>query len=100
MRGTMPAEAYSALLIGWALSVAVARNEASPSAGATRARSARPRPAPWSPGRTNSIERNHSRSRITAAANATIRSPSRPSPPAAGIVATTNRSGSVDWRCA
>ena len=74
-RGTMPYQAYSAFEIGWALSVAVAR--ATPSsgpAGSTWASRARPTPADWSPGSTNSIERNHSRSRRSAAAT-TIRRP-------------------------
>ena len=83
MRGTMPAEAYSALLIGWALSVAVARNDASPSAGATCASERAAHAGALEPGRTKSIERNHRRSRITAAANATIRSPPCPFSPVA-----------------
>ena len=65
-RGTIPSDAYSALLIGWAVSVDVARTSpGSPPAAPppTRASSARPTPAAWTSGSTKHIDRNHSRSR-------------------------------------
>ena len=88
--------------IGWTLSVAVAivigpASPVVPPGGITLASSARPMPAAWIPGETNSIERNHSRSRTIDATKATTSSSSGAAP---ARTATTNRSGSVDakWR--
>ena len=72
MRGTIPYVAYRAFEIGWTASVAVAIviGPASPSVppgGITWASSARPMPAAWISGETNSIERNQRRSRTTDA---------------------------------
>ena len=101
MRGTIPYVAYRAFEIGWTASVAVAivigpASPAVPPGGITRASSARPMPAAWISGATNSIERNHRRSRTIDATNATTSSSSG-APPAR--TATTKRSGSVAARC-
>ena len=75
--GTIPSGAYSALRMGWALSVAVARNVASPSArhDPRRAARARRRRPGARAGRTASRGTTAARAR-TAEANATTRSSS------------------------
>ena len=74
IRGTIPYRLYSALEMGWALSVAVASVIPLPGGGRTRSSSRRPIPLACSSGSTNSIERNQWVSRTQAETNATIRS--------------------------
>ena len=98
MRGTSPSDPYSPFEIGWTLSVAVARHvtPASPS-GRASASKARPRPRPWTPGRTKSIDRKASPSRRTTTTKASIADGSPPAPPV-DRSATRNDAGSVAWR--
>ena len=58
IRGTIPYRLYSALEMGCALSVAVARVIPLPAAGRARSSRRRPMPLACSSGRTNSIDRN------------------------------------------